>query len=68
VHGRGPAVGDFPDTRSQNVDVLSQDIFIEDNTIQQISCWNDEVLAALEDGRPVNDVRGYVCTALIRDP
>ena len=60
VHGRGPAVAGFADTRSSDLDVLSKDVFIEDNDIREITCWNNEVPAALEDSRPVNDVRGYV--------
>ncbi|KAL3914552.1 MAG: hypothetical protein SGILL_006062, partial [Bacillariaceae sp.] len=60
VHGKGPAVAGFADYISADDSELSRDIFIEKNTIENIACWNNEIPAAVEDNRPVNDVRGAI--------
>ncbi|KAL3915508.1 MAG: hypothetical protein SGILL_005619 [Bacillariaceae sp.] len=60
VHGKGPAVAGFADFIATRDNDLSRDIFIENNTIENIVCWNNEVPAAIEDGRPANDVRGAI--------
>ncbi|KAG7349085.1 hypothetical protein IV203_011682 [Nitzschia inconspicua] len=60
VHGLGPAIADFGYYLSKNESETSSDIIITRNAISNLTCWNDEVLAAVEGSRVVNDIRGAV--------
>jgi hypothetical protein len=54
----GPAVADFGYWLSSNSSETSSDIVISNNNINNLTCWNDEVPAAIEGNRVVTDVRG----------
>jgi hypothetical protein len=58
VHGKGPAVGGFGETLNPDNALTSSRIEISRNRIEGITCWNNEVPASVEEGKPVNDVRG----------
>ncbi|KAG7337206.1 hypothetical protein IV203_013850 [Nitzschia inconspicua] len=60
VHGLGPAIADFGYYLSKNESETSSDILIMRNAISNLTCWNDEVPAAVEGSRVVNDIRGAV--------
>jgi hypothetical protein len=51
-------VGDFGYLLSKKDSEISSDIVITNNKIRDITCWNNEVPAAMEGGRAVNDMRG----------
>ena len=43
VHGRGPAVGDFGFELSTNTTLISSRIVIQNNKINNMKCWTNEV-------------------------
>ena len=65
VHGKGPAVGGLGEVFNENdPTTTSSNIVIEDNIINDIKCWNNEVPALLggcgNHGCIQNDPRGAV--------
>jgi len=59
VHGKGPAVGGFAFKKDES-EFLSKQISIENNNINNITCWTNEVPAIVENNTVMNDVRGGV--------
>jgi hypothetical protein len=60
VHGKGPAVGGFGNAMTLESDLLSADVEISNNHVENIKCFTNEILATVLDGRVMNDVRGAV--------
>jgi hypothetical protein len=60
IHGNGPAIHGFGDTLPTELNNTSVNVTIRNNKIQNIKCYNDEVLAAVEDETVMIDVRGSV--------
>ena len=54
----GPAIGDIGYALSTNQSQTSSDVVIAKNKIHNITCWNNEVPAAVEQNKPVSDMRG----------
>jgi hypothetical protein len=60
VHGRGPAIGGFGTSLSSDTSVLSSDVSITNNHVENIKCFTNEILATVINGAVMNDVRGSV--------
>mmetsp|Transcript_5475 Transcript_5475/g.8143 ORF Transcript_5475/g.8143 Transcript_5475/m.8143 type:complete len:733 (+) Transcript_5475:32-2230(+) len=60
VHGKGPAVGDYGFKLSSNSNITSSRILIKENKINNIKCWVNEIPAAIENNKVMNDARGSV--------
>jgi len=65
VHGKGPAVGGMGEVFNEiDPTTTSSNIIIQDNIINDIKCWNNEVPALFGDcghhGCIINDPRGAV--------
>jgi hypothetical protein len=62
---RGPAVGDFGEELDPDTNKTCSNVIISTNSIQNITCWNNEVPAAVDsdegtDHVVVTDARGAV--------
>jgi len=60
VHGKGPAVGGIGFTLAKDETVTSSNITIQNNHIENIKCWTNEIPAAVIDGVVQNDARGAI--------
>jgi hypothetical protein len=66
IHGKGPAVGGQGEIFNEEDNQLtSSRVWIQDNNINNIKCWNNEVPATVVEeegahGRVANDARGAV--------
>ena len=60
VHGKGPAVGGIGFTLDKDNTVTSSNILIQNNQIENIKCWTNEIPAAVVDGVVQNDARGAI--------
>ena len=60
VHGKGPAVGGFGEEQSTDTSAISTDVSIQNNNVNNIKCFTNEVLAAVVETRVQNDARGAV--------
>jgi len=60
VHGKGPAVGGTGFTLDRDDTITSSNIVIQNNLIQNIKCWTNEIPAVVVDGVVQNDARGAI--------
>ena len=60
MHGRGPAINGFGSTFSPFQNLTSSNAVIRNNVIRDLTCFNNEVPAAVENGKVVIDVRASV--------
>ena len=56
----GPAVGGHGDVWVENATKTSSNVVIQNNVIENLTCWTREVPAAVLNGAVQNDVRGAV--------
>jgi hypothetical protein len=60
VHGKGPAVGGIGFTLDKDDTVTSSNIIIQNNHIENMKCWTNEIPATVVDGVVQNDARGAI--------